>query len=69
MGPETWLGFFVPDPWRPGNGGGVDVEAVRTLRLCPHILMVFCPQCISHTSMTIVVLLVYCGIITPNISL
>ena len=25
MGPETWLGFFVPDPWRTGDGGGVDV--------------------------------------------
>ena len=24
MGPETWLGFFVPDPWRTGDGGGVD---------------------------------------------
>ena len=25
MGPETWLGFFVPDPWRTGDGGGVDI--------------------------------------------
>ena len=25
MGPETWLGFFVPDPWRTCDGGGVDV--------------------------------------------
>ena len=25
MGPETWLRFFVPDPWRTGDGGGVDV--------------------------------------------
>ena len=27
MGPETWLGFFVPDPWRTGDGGGVDVAS------------------------------------------
>ena len=27
MGPETWLGFFVPDPWRTGDGGGVDVPS------------------------------------------
>ena len=28
MGPETWLGFFVPDPWRTGDGGGVDVATL-----------------------------------------
>ena len=27
MGPESWLGFFVPDPWRTGDGGGVDVAS------------------------------------------
>ena len=31
MGPETWLGFFVPDPWRTGDGGGVDVASYTYL--------------------------------------
>ena len=34
MGPETWLVFFVPDPWRTGDGGGVDVAR----RIIIHVL-------------------------------
>ena len=33
MGPETWLGFFVPDPWRAGGGGGVDVASLVAARI------------------------------------
>ena len=33
MGPETWLGFFVPDPWRTGDGGGIDVASFCTLMI------------------------------------